>query len=244
MSFLLIPAIDVRDSRVVRLAQGDYARETVYDVSPLDAACRLSGTGAQWLHLVDLDAARLGGYSLQSLVGQIVHNTALQVQTGGGIRTEQHIEQLLESGVARIVVGTLAVREPERIARWLLQYGAERITVALDARQDAAGEWRLPVSGWTEDSAHTLGQMVQFYVDAGLRHLLCTDIARDGMLAGFNVSLYAMLAQRWPQLEVQASGGVRGVADIVAVRSAGARAAILGRGLLEGQFTLAEALSC
>lgn len=244
MSFTVIPAIDVRNSRLVRLSQGDYARATVYDDSPLVAAKRYADAGAQWLHLVDLDAARLGGYSLQALVADLRQSTPLQIQTGGGIRSEADVESLLALGVARVVVGTMAVREPTRVIGWIRAYGSERVTLALDAQQDEAGAWRLPVAGWTEDSTETLDDLLQCYADAGLKHLLCTDIARDGMLGGFNLELYGMLARRWPQLLIQASGGVRSIDDVRAAREAGASAAILGRALLEGRFELAEALAC
>lgn len=244
MGFTVIPAIDIRNARVVRLSQGDYARETVYDLPPLETAQRYARDGAQWLHLVDLDAARAGGYTLQPLLAGLRDSTALQVQTGGGIRSEREVEALLMLGVARVVVGTLAVREPDRVRGWIQDYGAERITLALDARQDAQGVWRLPVNGWTEASAQTLDELLQHYADAGLQHLLCTDITRDGMLGGFNLDLYRMLAQRWPMLQVQASGGVRSIGDVRAAREAGAGAAILGRALLEGRLDLAEALAC
>jgi len=136
------------------------------------------------------------------------------------------------------------VREPARVAGWLRDYGSQRVVLALDARVDANGAWRLPVAGWTENTGGSLEQLLDRYADAGLRHVLCTDIARDGMLGGFNLELYGMLARRWPHLHIQASGGVRSVDDIVAARAAGASAAILGRALLEDRLQLAGALSC
>ena len=244
MAFTAIPAIDVRSSRVVRLSQGDYAKETVYGDSPLATAKLYADAGAKWLHLVDLDAARLGGYSLQTLLADLRDSTPLSIQTGGGIRSEADVEDLLELGVARVVVGTTAVRDPARVIGWLRVYGCDRITLALDARQDAAGIWRCPVAGWTEDSSASLEGLVQQYSDAGLQHLLCTDIARDGMLSGFNLDLYRLLSRRWPQLQIQASGGVRSIDDVRAAREAGASAAILGRALLEGRFKLEDALAC
>ncbi len=244
MAFTIIPAIDVRNSRVVRLSQGDYSKETVYGDSPLATAKLYADAGARWLHLVDLDAARLGGYSLQSLLADLRDSTSLMIQTGGGIRSEADVEDLLELGVARVVVGTTAVRDPARVLGWLRMYGCDRITLALDAREDASGVWRLPVSGWTEASSASMDELVQRYADAGLQHILCTDIARDGMLSGFNLELYRMLALRWPQLRIQASGGVRSIDDVRAAREAGAGGAILGRALLEGRFRLEDALSC
>ena len=243
-AFIAIPAIDVRAGRVVRLLQGDYAAQTIYAGSPLEVATRYREAGAQWLHLVDLDAARSGGYTLQPLLEAIVRNTGLKVQTGGGVRTEVDVEGLFGHGAARVVVGTTAVREPARVIGWLERYGSDRITLALDTRQDANGAWQLPVAGWTSNSNETLEGLLQRYADAGLCHLLCTDIARDGMLSGFNLGLYGMLCARWPALHVQASGGVNGIGDVAAARDAGASGAILGRALLEGRFTLAEALAC
>jgi len=244
MPFSVIPAIDVRHSSVVRLSQGDFGRETVYDESPLATATHYADAGAQWLHLVDLDAARRGSYSLQALLASLRESTRLKIQTGGGIRSEEDVEALFKLGVSRVVIGTQAVRDPIRVSGWIRDYGRERITLALDARLDAGGAWRLPVDGWTEDSGASLEVTIDRYADAGLKHLLCTDIARDGMLEGFNLDLYRMLSTRWPELSIQASGGVRGIDDIVAAREAGASAAILGRALLENRFELGEALKC
>lgn len=243
MSFTVIPAIDVRNGRVVRLSQGDYGRETVFDDSPLATAQRYAEAGAKWLHLVDLDAARQGAYSLQPLLAELA-KIPLRIQTGGGIRSEVDVEAIFDSGATRVVVGTLAVREPARVCAWINTYGSERIVLALDVRKNDSGVWELPVAGWTESSAESVDGLLNRYTDAGLTHLLCTDISRDGMLCGFNLDLYRMLSTAWPQLQIQASGGVRDVDDIIAARDANASAAILGRALLENRFTLADALAC
>lgn len=242
MPFTLIPAIDIRNGRVVRLVQGDYERETVYGDDPVAVARAYADEGAQWLHLVDLDAARLGGYTQLPLVERLKAETGLRLQTGGGIRAAQDVELLLNAGVERVVVGTQAVRRPSLVSAWLRRYGSEHLTLALDTRQDESGVWRLPVSGWTEASVSTLDDMLATYSQVGLKHVLCTDISRDGMLTGFNIALYQMLASRWPQLCIQASGGVNSLEDISAARAAGASGAILGRALLEQRFTLADAL--
>lgn len=242
--FIVYPAIDVRDGRVVRLAQGDYARETRYEGAPLDVASRYAEQGAQWLHLVDLDAARAGGYTLAPLLGEIARNTPLKVQTGGGVRQRDDVARILDAGADRVVIGSLAVREPDTVLAWLAEFGSERITVALDSRRDRDGTWRLPVHGWTETASETLDELAVRYADAGLRHLLCTDIARDGMLTGSNLALYAYLHDTVPSLAVQASGGVSVVADVEGAREAGCAGIVLGRALLEGRFTLPEALAC
>lgn len=242
--FTLYPAIDVRAGRVVRLHQGDFARQRVYAEDPFAKAREYAQAGAQWLHLVDLDAARAGGCTLLALLTRIVAHTGLRVQIGGGVRGEDDVQRLLDAGAARVVVGSLAIREPARVAGWIERFGRERITVALDARRDATGTWKLPVHGWTEASNEALDHLLGFYVDAGLRHLLSTDIERDGMLSGPNLALYRHLTQVAPELAVQASGGMRDLADVHAARTAGAAGVVLGRALLEGRIDLREALPC
>ncbi len=244
MSFTVYPALDIREGRVVRLRQGDYAQETHYGDDPLPRAQAFEAQGASWMHLVDLDAARAGGYTLAPLLGAIRANTGLQVQTGGGVRGRDDVARILDAGASRVVVGSLAVREPEQVIGWLGEFGPERITIALDARQDEQGLWQLPVHGWTENAGVTLDVLADRYAAAGLRHLLCTDIARDGMLAGPNLELYRHLAARLPSVAIQASGGVRDVADVAAAREAGCAGAVLGKALLEQRMDLGEALAC
>jgi phosphoribosylformimino-5-aminoimidazole carboxamide ribotide isomerase len=241
--FTAYPAIDVRGGRIVRLSQGDYDQETRYGDDPLRLATAYAAQGARWLHLVDLDAARAGGYTLAALVRGIVAESGLSVQTGGGVRTRDDVAAILDAGAARVVVGSLAVREPDRVAAWLAEFGSERITVALDTRQDRSGAWRLPVHGWTETAAGTLEQMAARHAHAGLRHLLCTDISRDGMMTGPNVELYQLLRMTVPTLQLQASGGVRDLDDVLRVRRLGCAGVVLGRSLLEGRLTLPEALA-
>lgn len=243
MSFTVYPAIDVREGRVVRLAQGDYARESRYPDDPLALAGRCAAAGARWLHLVDLDAAREGGYTLAPLLRAIRGTTTLQVQTGGGVRGEDDVAAILEAGATRVVVGSLAVRDRERVAGWLQRFGADAIVVALDVRQGADGQWRPGVHGWTEEGQETLDSLLEFYAAAGLVHLLCTDIGRDGMLAGPNLDLYARVHALAPSLQLQASGGARDAADVAAARRTGCAGIVLGKALLEGRVELAEALA-
>jgi len=243
MGFTVYPALDIRDGRVVRLAQGDYARETHYGDDPLPRAAAFAEAGARWMHLVDLDAAKAGGYTLSALLGGIARTTGLKVQTGGGVRCRDDVARILDAGASRVVVGSLSVREPETVIAWLSEFGGERITVALDTRQDEAGVWRLPVHGWTEDAGVSLDELLPRFVAAGMRHLLCTDIARDGMLSGPNLGLYAHLRALAPGVAVQASGGVRDGADVAGARQVGCAGAVLGRALLEGRLQLADALA-
>ena len=243
MSFTVYPAIDVRDGRVVRLAQGDYARETRYAADPLAQAMAYADAGARWLHLVDLDAAREGGYTLLPLLRAIADDGRLQVQTGGGVRSAADAQRIFDAGASRIVVGSLAVQEPQQVAGWLARFGAERITIALDTRCDADGVWRLPVHGWTQGSGIEFDVLLAHYARTGARHLLCTDIARDGMLQGPNLDLYRRIATTQPGCALQASGGVCAAADVEAARNAGCAGIVLGRALLEGRFALSDVLS-
>ena len=243
-AFTPYPAIDVRDGKVVRLAQGDYARETRYADDPLAAIQAYAGQGAAWLHLVDLDAAREGGYTLGSLLRGIRSSTDLKVQTGGGVRGRDDVARILDAGADRVVIGSLSVKQPEAVLQWISDFGPEHITVALDARQDDAGVWQLPVHGWTETAGVTLDDLAARFAAGGLRHLLSTDIARDGMLSGPNLELYSHIRRIAPALQVQASGGVRELADIAAARNEGCAGIVLGRALLEGRFSVAEALAC
>lgn len=242
MNVEVIPAIDLRGGQVVRLRQGDYAQETRYGTLPSELAARYVQAGARWLHVVDLDGAREGDLANFSVI-EALAKAGMRVQAGGGVRAEEDVRRLFDAGVSRVVVGSTAIREPERVAAWLAAQGADRFTIALDTRRHGE-DWSLPSAGWTESESRTLDELAPWYAARGARHLLCTDIERDGMLAGFNLDLYRHLAQIAPQLAVQASGGVRSIEDIRAAREAGARGVILGRALLEGRFALEEALTC
>jgi phosphoribosylformimino-5-aminoimidazole carboxamide ribotide isomerase len=242
MSFTVIPAIDLRAGRVVRLKQGDYEQQTTYDVDPRSLARDYAQGGAQWLHLVDLDGAR--GGSLENLaVIEAIASDGMHIQAGGGVRSEADVQRLFDAGVSRVVLGSLAIRDPVMVEGWLAARGVHRFTLALDTLyRDSA--WRLPSAGWTETESSTLDELAPWYAQRGAKHLLCTDIDRDGMLAGFNLDLYRYLAATVPTMAVQASGGVRSLDDIRAARDAGAKGVILGRALLEGRFTVKEALAC
>lgn len=242
MNFSLIPAIDLRDGNVVRLRQGDYSQQTSYQVDPLRLALDYAAAGAHWLHVVDLDGARGGTLANFRLI-EALAGSALQVQAGGGVRGEDDLQRLFDAGVSRVVLGSVAIREPERVIGWLDRYGPERLVIALDTREEG-GAWRLPSAGWTHSEAPTLDELAPRYAAAGAVHVLCTDIHRDGMLSGPNLGLYAYLRALAPALHIQASGGVRDLDDVRAVRAAGLAGVVLGRSLLEGRLSLREALAC
>ena len=241
MNIEIIPALDLRGGRVVRLRQGDYARETGYDFDAIAQARSYRDAGARRLHVVDLDGAREGRF--ENL--QVIESLAaldLDVQAGGGVRNEDDLRRLFDAGVQRVVLGSVAVRQPDLVIDWLARFGAGRLVIALDTRLQH-GQWTLSSAGWTEAAELGLDELAPRYQQAGAIHLLCTDIARDGMLSGPNLDLYAHLARIAPDLSVQASGGMRDLADIQALQGKAA-AVILGRSLLEGHLDLARAFSC
>ncbi len=238
------PAIDLRNGRVVRLHQGDYAQETVYGADPLRLAQQYRDSGAQWIHVVDLDGARDGSFSNLQAIEQIVGFAGLAVQCGGGIRDQAGLDRLRAAGAQRVVIGSLAVREPNLVCQWLRDLGPEDICLALDVRQDEQGRMAVATAGWIEDSGVSLWDALLRYRDCGLRHVLCTDIGRDGTLAGPNLALYRALSESQPDLAIQASGGVARLDDLAQLRGSGVAGVVIGKALLEGRFTPAEALRC
>ncbi len=240
----MIPAIDLIDGKVVRLSQGDYARQTTYGDDPLSYLHNYERDGAALLHLVDLTGAKNPQARQISLLSRLLRGVNAKVQIGGGVRSEADVEALLDAGAARVVVGSMAVRQPEEVARWFQRFGAEQIVLALDVRIDEQGVPRVAVAGWQEESSATIHDLIETYQNCGLKHVLCTDIARDGMLGGANVSLYTSLASAYPHIAFQASGGIGTLNDIAALRHSGVVGVIVGRALLEGKFTVKEALSC
>jgi phosphoribosylformimino-5-aminoimidazole carboxamide ribotide isomerase len=240
---IIYPAIDLRHGRCVRLSQGRFNQVTTYAGDPLTVARDFAAAGAAWLHVVDLDGAKDGNAAQTDLVRRIAADSGLKVQTGGGIRSEDQISGHLDAGIARVVIGSLALTNPGLVATWLDRFGRDRIVLALDVKSEE-DRWHVTTHGWQKDSGKTLFEVIDEYGAAYLRHLLCTDVARDGLLGGPNVALYCEIHARYPKLAVQASGGVAGIADLAALKKAGAAGAVVGKALYEGRVTLAEALAC
>jgi len=237
---LLIPSIDLRDGRCVRLLQGDFAAETRYELPPQELLARYRRLGASWLHIVDLDAARDGTLLNRALIHRLAGQRAVHLQVGGGVRDAAAIEELLAHGVERVVVGSAAVENPQEVAAWLQHYGADRLCIALDVRHDAGGTPRIRTRGWQQETALSLWDALPPLSAAGLRHVLCTDIARDGAMAGPNLALYCEALRRFPAILWQASGGIASGADLSALATAGVPAAISGKALLEERISLQE----
>jgi phosphoribosylformimino-5-aminoimidazole carboxamide ribotide isomerase len=241
---IIYPAIDLRGGRVVRLTEGKFDQEKSYGDDPVAVARDFAAAGAAWLHVVDLDGTKDPAKRQVALVEKLVRESGLRVQTGGGIRDEIQVAALFAAGVQRVIVGSLAVKQPALVREWLKKFGAERIVLAPDVRLDAEGRPLVAAAGWQETTGVTLDEFLTGHFAAGLVHVLCTDIGRDGKLTGPNTALYARLVKTFPSLRIQASGGVSSLADLQALRIAGADGAIVGRALYENKFTLAEALAC
>ncbi len=237
---LLIPSIDLRAGRCVRLRQGDFSSERTYAIEPELLAERYCALGVRWLHLVDLDGAKDGRIANGPLIAALARHPALRLQVGGGVRQPCSIESLLAAGVARVVVGTAAVERPQDVALWLGEFGSERICLALDVRLGAAGEPQLRTNGWTRASALGLAEALGQFPAGLVRHVLCTDIDRDGTLRGPNLGLYRSCRAQFPQLEWQASGGIRDSHDLRALRELGLAAAVSGTALLEERISTEE----
>lgn len=227
----------------VRLAQGDYERVTRYAADPVMLARGYQEAGADALHLVDLDGARDAGGANDDVVQRICSLISLPVQVGGGLRSGDDLARLFDRGVRRAVVGTVAVEDPERVRGWMARFGAERICLALDVRIGDDDVPLLAVRGWRRQTDRSLWALLASEFPEA-RHVLCTDIARDGMLAGPNTALYEEAARRFPSIQWQASGGVTDGADVAELLAAGASASILGRALLDGRLTIKTARQC
>jgi phosphoribosylformimino-5-aminoimidazole carboxamide ribotide isomerase len=241
---IVYPAIDLRHGRCVRLSQGQFDQATIYPDDPLTVARDFAAAGAAWLHIVDLDGAKDGNAAQTGLIKRIAAHSGLKVQTGGGIRSEDQINAYLDSGIARVVIGSLALTNPGLVASWLDRFGRDRVVLALDVKPVGDDAWRVATHGWQKDSGKTLFEVIDEYGAAYLRHLLCTDVARDGLLGGPNVTLYREVHARYPKLVVQASGGIASLDDLRALKAAGVAGAVVGKALYEGRVTLAEALAC
>ncbi|GAB2940816.1 1-(5-phosphoribosyl)-5-[(5-phosphoribosylamino)methylideneamino]imidazole-4-carboxamide isomerase [Hafnia psychrotolerans] len=241
---MIIPALDLIDGSVVRLHQGDYGQQRDYGSDPLPRLQDYQRQGAEVLHLVDLTGAKDPAARQIPLLQKLLAGVTVPVQVGGGIRHEQDVEALLSAGATRVVVGSTAVKNPDRVQGWFSRFGADALVLALDVRIDAQGAKNVAVSGWQENSNATLEQVVEQYLPFGLKHVLCTDISRDGTLAGSNVELYREVTARYPQVAFQASGGIGSLDDIAQLRNSGVKGVIVGRALLDGKFNVTEAISC
>ena len=243
---VIFPAIDLLDRRCVRLKQGRFDEASVYSDDPAAMALSFVQAGAEWVHVVDLSAARDPALSQVGVIAEAIRSvrgsSALRFQVGGGLRSRVQAERMLEAGAARVVIGSAAVSDPEMVASLLNDFGPDAVTVALDVRVDDAGQACVATHGWREQTGVSVAEALAPLLHAGLRHVLCTDIARDGMMTGPNVNLYRSLLKEFPTLSIQASGGVSGLDDLLVLREAGLPSAIVGKAIYEGAIDLKDAV--
>lgn len=238
---IVYPAIDLRDGACVRLMHGRFDQVTRYDDDPAARLAAFVEAGAEWVHVVDLDGAQAGRAVQHALIGRLARSAEVKIQSGGGVRSREYVAALLDAGVARVVVGSQAVTAPGAVADWLAEFGAERIALALDVNVKDG----VPVpalKGWTEAASVDLWAALDRFPEGTARHVLVTDVGRDGALTGPNLDLLAEIVRRRPDLQVQASGGVAETSDLTAARDAGCAGAIVGRAIYEGRFTVEQAL--
>jgi len=236
----LIPAIDVRGGRCVRLLKGDFAAETVYSNDPAQILERYLALGARRVHVVDLDGARDGDQPNRELIVGLSRQPRVRLQVGGGLRTLARVQELLATGVERAVIGSVAVTAPQEVAEWMKEVGADKVVLAFDVRIDGMRTPLLTTHGWKQTSETNLWQAIEGFAQAGLEHVLCTDVARDGAMTGPNCELYAEGVRRFPQLQWQASGGVASANDLKELRDCGVAAVISGKAMLENKISPEE----
>jgi phosphoribosylformimino-5-aminoimidazole carboxamide ribotide isomerase len=238
---LIVPAIDLAAGSCVRLFQGRFDQTTDYG-EPGARLRAFAEAGAAWVHIVDLDGARARRPVQQALITQLAQSGPSKLQCGGGVRTLNDVEILLQAGAARVVVGSVAARNPAAVRGWIDAVGVDRLCIAIDVRETSVG-WEVQADGWTAGAGTSLPALLATYPLGSVRHVLVTDISRDGALAGPNLALYRTILEARPDLVLQASGGVSRLSDLSALRQIGAHAAIVGRALYEQRFSLEEALA-
>ena len=231
----VIPAIDLIDGRCVRLTKGDYNQKKQYDASPLDMALRYQDIGISRLHLVDLDGAKSSSPKNLHVLEEIAIRTSLEIEWGGGVKSEDSLRALFDYGANYAIVGSVAAREPMLFAEWLARFGGERMVLGADVRNG-----KVSVNGWQEDLAVTIEELIDGFLPMGLSQVVCTDITRDGMLQGPTDELYVKLQSRYPSVDFTVSGGIGSMADIERLNEKGLRKVIVGKAIYENRITLKD----
>ena len=234
----IIPAMDIIGGRCVRLRQGAFDQKTVYDSDPLVLAQRFEQAGIRRLHLVDLDGARAGAPVHLELLQRLAENTSLRIDFSGGLRRDEDADAAFEAGASFLGIGSLAVKDPEKLDAWVRRYGGARIIVGADVL-----DGHLAIQGWLEQTAIALDTFLETLGGLGITQVFCTDIAQDGMLAGPAFELYQGILQRFPELQLIGSGGVRDLQDIQALEALGCSGVIVGKAIYEGRIALSDLTS-
>jgi phosphoribosylformimino-5-aminoimidazole carboxamide ribotide isomerase len=231
----IIPAIDIIDGKCVRLSKGDYSTQKTYNENPLEVAKQFEASGIEYLHLVDLDGARSSKIINHKVLEKIANNTQLKIDFGGGLKSNEDIEIAFNSGAHQITGGSIAVKNPEVFKNWIIKYGADKIILGADVNVR-----NIAVSGWLEDSGLDIVAFIKNHIRLGLHTVICTDIAKDGMLQGASIDLYKELQQEIPNLNLIASGGVASMNDLEQLLEMKMHGAIIGKAIYEGNISLKE----
>ena len=231
----IIPAIDLIDGSCVRLTQGDYDRKTTYYKDPLDVARRYEDCGIKRLHLVDLDGAKASHPVNLKVLERLATSTALQIQYGGGIKSSDALKEVFAAGAKRAICGSIAVKQPESFREWLDEFGSERMVLGADTR-----DGRIAINGWLEAAQMGVEELIESFRNAGLSQVICTDIAKDGMLSGPSVPLYVKLQKLFPGIEITVSGGISSWGDIENLDRNGLKSVIVGKAIYEGRITFEQ----
>lgn len=235
----IIPAIDLMDGKCVRLTQGDYAQRKTYALTPLDLAQNFENAGFRRLHLVDLDGARAGKVINLQILRTIAEKTSLIIDFSGGVRSTEEAQAVFDAGAAMLALGSIAVRNHKLFCDWLAKFGSAKIILSADVRGG-----KIQVSGWTEQTSLELVEFLRQYCACGVSQVTCTDIGRDGALAGPACDLYRSLVEEFPTLSIIASGGVGNIADVRELASVGVSGVIVGKAIYEGAVSLEELKKC
>lgn len=222
----VIPAIDLINAQVVRLTEGDFDTSEVFAEDPIEQAKKFEELGFQRLHIVDLDGAKQGHPQNLSVLKGIAEQTTLELDYGGGIRDEEDLKQCFDNGAAQVSIGSVAAKEPEKVKKWIAKWGGEQFIIAADSRKGM-----ISTDGWKTDSTLEINSFIETYAELGIQDFLCTDIAKDGRLAGPNVDLYEHLVNAFPELRIIASGGVSGLEDLDKLAAIGIQEVIVGKAL-------------
>ena len=231
----IIPAIDIIEGKCVRLTEGDYAQKKVYNEHPLEVALQFEDAGLQRLHLVDLDGAKAGAVKNWKVLEAIAGKTSLVIDFGGGIKQEEDVKIVFNSGAALATVGSVAVKEEEKFVGWLQQFGAGKFLLGADVKNE-----KIAVGGWLETTDVWVYDFMERYINYGVQKIFCTDVSKDGRLEGPSTTLYKNIVQKFPQLHFIASGGVSSMSDLEELRSIGCSGAIVGKAIYEGRISLAD----
>ncbi|MBN8860629.1 MAG: 1-(5-phosphoribosyl)-5-[(5-phosphoribosylamino)methylideneamino]imidazole-4-carboxamide isomerase [Sphingobacteriales bacterium] len=231
----IIPAIDIIDGKCVRLTQGDYAQKKIYNEHPLEVAKQFEDAGLRRLHLVDLDGAKAGQVRNWKVLETLAGKTAMIIDFGGGIKKEEDVNIVFNSGAALATVGSIAVKNEEELLRWFHLFGADKFLLGADVKNE-----KIAIGGWIETTDIWIYDFIEKYIQHGVKQLFCTDVSKDGKLEGPATELYKSITSKFPELHFIASGGVSGMQDLDMLRQAGCKGVIIGKAIYEGKISTKE----